>query len=203
VELLEARALELGVEITTGAARMELPDGPVIVATDLGSAAKLLDDPTIEWPRTSTAIYDIAFESRRGDTIAVLSLDDRIYASNYALSDPSVTLERENLIQASAGLHPGERGESAWERIEGVFDVAWPDWRERVTWQRKAVCEEAAGPADPPGTSWRDRPEIDRGDGRWLIGDCVAAPGVLSEVAFESAIQAAEKVTEKVLGVRA
>jgi len=65
------------------------------------------------------------------------------------------------------------------------------------------VCQDAAGPADPPGNSWRDRPAIDRGDGRWLVGDCVAAPGVLSEVAFESAIRAAQHVAEKLLGVRA
>ena len=203
VENLEAHALELGVRIVTGRTRTELPGGPVIVATDLDSAARLLDDASIRWPRTSTAIYDIALERRRADTIAVLSLDHRICASNYAHGDPSVTQKGENLIQASAGLRSGETGESAWARIEQIFDVGWPRWRERVTWQRKTVCEQAAGPADPPGSSWRDRPAIERGDGRWLVGDCVAAPGVLSEVAFASAIHAAERVVEKVLGARA
>jgi hypothetical protein len=203
VDILEARALELGVRIVTGHGCDALPDGPTIVATDLDSAAGLLGDSSVEWPRTTTAIYDIALEPRRGDAPAVLSLDDRIYASNYAHRDASVTPTGENLIQASAGLRTGEDGESAWLRIEGVFDATWPDWRRRVRWQRKAVCQDAAGPADPPGKSWRDRPAIDRGDGRWLVGDCVAAPGVLSEVAFESAIRAAEHVAEKLLGVRA
>ena len=203
VATLEERARSLDVRIVTGSARDALPDGPVIVATELETASKLLDDDTVAWPRTSTAIYDIAFEARRGDTTAVLSLDDRIYASNYASGDPSVTAEGGALVQASAGLRPGESHEHAWQRIEKVFDVAWPDWRERTNWQRKAVAVDAAGPADPPGTSWRDRPAIDRGNGRYLVGDCVAAPGVLSEVSFESAIRAADLVAEKHLGVRA
>ena len=44
---------------------------------------------------------------------------------------------------------------------------------------------------DLPGTTWRDRPAVDRGDGVFLAGDQVAAPGVLSEVAFASGIEAA------------
>jgi hypothetical protein len=43
---------------------------------------------------------------------------------------------------------------------------------------------------DLPGTSWRDRPAVDRGDGVYLAGDQVAAPGVLSEVSFNSALAA-------------
>ncbi|MFD9241902.1 FAD-dependent oxidoreductase, partial [Streptomyces sp. NPDC059556] len=43
-----------------------------------------------------------------------------------------------------------------------------------------------AGPA-PRG---RDRPAVDRGDGVYLVGDQVAAPGVLSEVSFTSAVEA-------------
>jgi hypothetical protein len=40
-----------------------------------------------------------------------------------------------------------------------------------------------------PGSS-PDRPRVDRGDGVFLAGDMVAAPGLLSEVAFASALQA-------------
>jgi glycine/D-amino acid oxidase-like deaminating enzyme len=203
VERLEMRAHELGVRVVTGQPRTTLPEGPVIVATDLESASNLLDDPSISWPRTSTAIYDIALETRRGDAPAVLSLDHRAYASNYAHGDASVAGAGESLVQASIGLRSGEQGEAAWSRIEALFDAGWPGWRERVTWRRKAVCENAAGPADAPGQSWRDRPAIDRGEGRWLVGDCVAAPGVLSEVSCESAIRAAAMAVEKVLGARA
>jgi hypothetical protein len=41
-----------------------------------------------------------------------------------------------------------------------------------------------------PGTTWRDRPAVDRGDGVYLAGDMVAAPGLLSEVSWASAIEA-------------
>ena len=47
-----------------------------------------------------------------------------------------------------------------------------------------------SGAVDLPGTSWRDRPAIDRGDGVCLCGDQVAAPGCLAEVSFASAIEA-------------
>jgi hypothetical protein len=40
--------------------------------------------------------------------------------------------------------------------------------------------------------TWQQRPAIDRGDGVFLCGDQVAAPGVLAEVSLASAITAAE-----------
>jgi hypothetical protein len=39
--------------------------------------------------------------------------------------------------------------------------------------------------------TWRDRPAIDQGDDRFLAGDAVAAPGLLSEVAANSGVDAA------------
>lgn len=47
------------------------------------------------------------------------------------------------------------------------------------------------GAVDLPGTTWHDRPAIDRGNGIFLAGDQVAVPGLLSEVAFASASRAA------------
>ncbi|NDZ83659.1 FAD-dependent oxidoreductase, partial [Streptomyces sp. SID10853] len=44
---------------------------------------------------------------------------------------------------------------------------------------------------DPPGTTWRDRPAVRRGDGVFLAGDRTAAPGMLAEVSFNSALEAA------------
>lgn len=46
------------------------------------------------------------------------------------------------------------------------------------------------GALDAPGSSWRDRPAVNRGDGVFLVGDMVAAPGLLSEVSWASAIEA-------------
>ena len=46
------------------------------------------------------------------------------------------------------------------------------------------------GALDPPGKTWRDRPQIDRGGGVFLAGDMVAAPGCLSEIAWASAVEA-------------
>ena len=98
------------------------------------------------------------------------------------------------------GVRPGETASQATERIEGVLDRSFPDWRSRLTWRRTGVVDGGAGPADPPGTSWRDRPAIDRGSGVWLAGDKVAAPGILSEASFESARLAAEAAVAKVSG---
>ncbi len=200
VDGLAARARELGVRIVTRERIRRLPDGPVIVAMSLEGAAEILDEPSLAWPRVETAIYDVAIETRRGDPAAVLSLDDRLYASNYSGPDPSSAPEGESLIQVSAGLREGEAAAAAWARIEGVLDLAYSDWRARVKWRRQAVAEGGAGPADPPGRSWHDRPAIDRGAGRWLAGDHVAAPGILSEVSFASGRRAAELAVASCLG---
>jgi hypothetical protein len=55
-----------------------------------------------------------------------------------------------------------------------------------------------SGALDMPGTSWRDRPALDRGDGVFLAGDMVAAPGLLSEVSWASAIEASRLALEAV-----
>ena len=49
-----------------------------------------------------------------------------------------------------------------------------------------------SGALDYPGTTWRDRPAVDRGDGVYLVGDLVAAPGLLCEVSCASAVQASQ-----------
>jgi hypothetical protein len=189
---LAGRAEELGVEIKLGSKLRELPSGPVIVATDLSTAARLLHAPELDWPRARTALFDVALRSQRGDPAAVLDVDERMYASVYSAGDASLAPPGEMLVQASAGLRAGEGREDTWLRMENILADSFADFRARVTWQRRAISEAGAGPADPPGSSWRDRPAIERGGGRWLVGDCVAAPGVLSEVSVASARIAAE-----------
>jgi hypothetical protein len=53
-----------------------------------------------------------------------------------------------------------------------------------------------SGALDPPGATWRDRPAIDRGGGVFVAGDMVAAPGLLSEVAWASAVEAAGRAVD-------
>ena len=57
-----------------------------------------------------------------------------------------------------------------------------------------------SGALDHPGHTWRDRPAVERGDGVFLAGDCVAAPGLLSEVAHTSGVQAGRAAAEAARG---
>jgi len=190
IHALATHAETLGVRIETGEKCKELPDGPVIVATDLRAARRLLDDPTIDWPTPRTAIFDLAIEPNKKDRTAVLDLDRGVYISDYSAYDRSLAPAGQHLYQCCAGLREGEELASGLDRIRAVLDLAIPDWQSRTLWKRQGLSE-GAGAADPPGTSWRDRPAIDRGHDRWLVGDRVAAPGILSEISFASARQAA------------
>jgi hypothetical protein len=87
-------------------------------------------------------------------------------------------------------LRPGESSPAALERLERLLDLGYPGWQERQTWRRQGLANGRTGALDLPGRTWRDRPAVDRGDGVFLAGDMVAAPGLLSEVSFASALQA-------------
>ncbi len=78
----------------------------------------------------------------------------------------------------------------------GCWTPPLADWRERETWRRRQVMDARSGALDMPGTSWRERPAVDRGDGVFLAGDMVAAPGLLSEVSWASAIEAGRLALE-------
>jgi hypothetical protein len=87
-------------------------------------------------------------------------------------------------------IRPDESADDAGLRLERLLDASFEAWRGRVTWRRRQVMDGRSGALDLPGATWRDRPAIDRGDGVFLCGDQVAAPGCLSEVSFASAIDA-------------
>jgi len=203
VDALERRALELGVEIQTRSKQSGLPAAPCIVATDLPAAARLLDEPGLAWPGVETALLDVALRRARRDPGAVLDLDLRVYVSRTSAGDDSLAPAGEQLVQAHAGMRPGESLGDAIARIEEVLDAGFRGWRDRCTWRNTARSRGGAGPADPPGSDWPDRPAIERGRGRWLVGDRVAAPGVLGEVAFESAQVAARAAVEHAAGRQA
>ncbi|MED7952475.1 NAD(P)-binding protein [Kitasatospora sp. NPDC058406] len=192
IDRMAARARELGVRIETGARVDDLPvgGGPVIVATSLDSARRLLGDDGLVWHSGRTLLLDLAVRSRRGDAFFVSDLDGPGWVERFTAQDGSLAPAGEELIQAQFPLAPGGRKEDGTARAERLLDLGFPGWRERVVWRRTAVAGGRTGAVDLPGTCWRDRPAVDRGDGVYLVGDQVAAPGVLSEVSFTSALEA-------------
>lgn len=191
IDRLLARALQLGVTVVSGTTVTELPDPPVIVATELRDARRLLDDdPSLEWTSGNAVCIDVALRHRRGDPFVVVDLQESGWIERYTAADRSVAPPGEELIQAQMPVAPGETHDAAAGRLEGLFDAAFPDWRARETWRRRQVMNGRTGALDLPGKSWRDRPAIDRGGGVFIAGDMVAAPGILSEIAWASAAEA-------------
>jgi phytoene dehydrogenase-like protein len=195
VESLERHARALGVEIVTDARVTELPAPPVIVATELADARALLRDDALNWPSGATVCIDLGLR-RRGDPFFVSDLDEAGAVERYTAADPSLAPEGEELVQAQMPIRPGEHPDAAARRLERLLDLALPDRRERETWHRRQVMISRTGAVDPPHTTWRDRPEVDRGGGVFLAGDMVAAPGLLSEVAWASAVDAAARAVD-------
>jgi phytoene dehydrogenase-like protein len=190
VAALEGRARQLGVEIETGHRVEHLPDPPVIVATELDRARALLGDPALDWPSGHAVCLDLGLIRRRGDPFVVSDLDEAGWIERFSAPDPSLAPRGESLVQAQIPVRPGESTEEAALRLEKLIDTALPDWRERERWRRRQVMKGMTGALDLPGMTWRDRPAIDRGEGVFLAGDSVAAPGLLSEVSVASALEA-------------
>ena len=190
VDGLAGRARHLGVRIETGHHVASPPSGPVIVATELAAARRLLSDDTLTWNGARTALLDLGLVARRGDPFVVSDLDEAGWVERFTAPDPSLAPAGHSLLQAQMGLRPGESLDSGVARIERLLDLAYVDWRTREVWRRRSVVDGKSGALDLPGTTWRDRPAIARGDGVFLAGDMVGAPGMLSEVAFNSALEA-------------
>lgn len=190
VASLEERARQLGVEIETGHPVESLPEPPVIVATELAQARELLGDESLAWPSGHTVCMDLGLEHRRGDPFVVSDLDEAGWIERFTAPDPSLAPDGEELVQAQIPVRPGESTDQAATRLERLLDVSLPEWRSRETWRRRQVMDGRTGALDRPGTTWHDRPAIDRGHGVYLAGDTVAAPGLLSEVAVASGIEA-------------
>jgi len=192
---LERRARELGVAVETGARVNVLPEPPVVVALSPARSARLLGDPGLAGRGTRTALLDVALTRRRGDPYIVLDLDASGWIETYTFADASLAPAREHLVQAQAGLAPGEALDSGVARIEAVLDLGFADRRDRETWRRRAVVTDESGALDLPGATWRDRPAVARGDGVHLVGDMVAARGLLGEVSANAALAAVRAVT--------
>ncbi|GAA1405024.1 NAD(P)-binding protein [Kitasatospora putterlickiae] len=192
IDRMTARAQESGVRIETGSRLEALPatNNPIVVATSLESARRLLGDPGLSGETGRTLLLDVALRSRRGDAFFVSDLDGTGWVERFTTQDASLAPAGEHLVQAQLPLSPDESKESGLARAEHLLDLGFPGWSERLVWRRTAVAAGRTGAVDRPGTTWHDRPAIDRGDGVYLVGDQVAAPGVLSEVSFTSALEA-------------
>jgi phytoene dehydrogenase-like protein len=193
VEALERRARDLGVEIRTGERVETLPDGPVIVALELRDARELLDDESLRWPSGRTVCLDLGITERRGDPWIVSDLEGAGWVERYSAQDDSLAPRGEHLVQAQMPIRPEESVDDAAARLEALLDASFENWRERVSWRRRQVMDGRSGALDMPGFTWRERPAVVRGDGVFLCGDQVAAPGCLAEVSFASAIEAGEQ----------
>jgi phytoene dehydrogenase-like protein len=187
---LRDRARALGVDMLLGERVQELPPAPVIVATELADARELLGDDTLRWLSGRSVCIDVALRHRRGDPFVVVDLQETGWVERYTAADRSLAPDGEELLQAQMPIRPGESPEAASGRLERLLDASYAGWRERETWRRRQVMDGRTGALDRPGTTWRDRPSVDRGDGVYLAGDMVAAPGCLSEIAWASAIEA-------------
>ncbi|MGP3773419.1 NAD(P)-binding protein [Streptomyces sp. SDT5-1] len=191
VDRMASRAWNLGVRMETLSRIDALPtDTPVVVATSLDAARRLIGDSSLTWQSGRTTLIDLAVRSRRGDAFAVSGIDFPAWLERFTAQDKTLAPHVESLIQGQVPIAPDESKADGSARAETLLDLALPGWRERTTWRRDALAQGRTGALDRPGTTWRDRPAIDRGDGVYLAGDMVAAPGVLSEVSFTSAIEA-------------
>ncbi|MFE3458567.1 phytoene desaturase family protein [Nocardiopsis aegyptia] len=189
VEHMAARARERGVRIETGTRVDTLPDTPVVVATSLAAARSLLGDDSLTWEGGHSLLVDVGL--RRGrDPFLVLDADQCGFLERQSLVDPTLAPAGESVVQAQMPVRPGESRAAVTERLEELLDDALPEWRDRLTWRRDQVARDRTGAIDLPGRTWRDRPAVGRGDGVYLAGDSVAAPGLLSEVSVTSAVAA-------------
>jgi hypothetical protein len=167
-----------------------LPEGPVVVAVEPAAARKLLGDESLRGADNRVALLDVAFRSARGDAYLLFDLDDAGFVERFTRNDRTLAPAGHDLAQGQIGLRPGESLDGGVERLEALYDLAFPSWREREVWRRRSVVEGRSGALDFPGTTWRDRPAVVRGDGVFLAGDWVAAPGVLAEVSWASGVEA-------------
>jgi putative NAD(P)-binding protein len=194
VAALERAARARGVHIRLASTVDRLPeDGPVIIAVPNRRAARLVGRE-LEWPTARTALLDVALRDAAGMPSIVLDLSPDlrgcVLAERFTAVDPSLAPPGVELLQAQLGVDPATGADDAVARLERTLD-AFGHWRPREVWRRSMIVEGASGAVDPVGTSWRDRPAIDQGDGRFLAGDAVAAPGLLSEVSVNSGVRAA------------
>jgi phytoene dehydrogenase-like protein len=189
---IEAYARKIGVIIELGSRVSSIGDGITIVATELESARLLLGDDSLDWPSGRTVLLDLGVKRDHRDLFVLSDLDTCGWLENFSLPDSTIAPQGEHLVQMQMPIDPDAAKADGIARLQAIADDALPEWRERTTYRLESLANARTGAVDFPGTSWRDRPAIDRGDGVFLVGDRVAAPGLLSEVSLNSGIRAAQ-----------
>lgn len=193
IDRMAVRATELGVTVTVDSRVDVLPEsGPVIVATELAAARTLLGDDTLRGESGNTVLLDLAVRSHRADRTLVFDLDEGGFHESYTMQDDTIAPAGESLYQLQLPVRAGQSPKQAQRRLARFADQLIPGRADRTTFQRTATAKGRTGALDLPGSTWRDRPAIDRGGGVFLAGDMVAAPGMRGEVAINSALLAAE-----------
>ena len=185
-------ARKLGVIIELGSRVSSIGDEITIVATELESARLLLGDESLDWPSGRAALLDLGLKRDHRDLFVVSDLDTCGWLENFTMPDPSIAPPGEHLVQMQMPVSQDSSKADGIARLEAIADHALPEWRERTTYRLESLANARTGAVDFPGASWRDRPAIDRGDGVYLVGDRVAAPGLLSEVSLNSGVRAAQ-----------
>lgn len=189
-----ARALGVAIELDAAVSASDLADrrdrGPVVLAVEPGAARRLLGPAVVAPDERRVALLDLGLAPGR-DPYLVMDLDEAVFSTRPSAVVGEVAPDGCDLVQMSVGMRPGEELDAGVARLEAVLDGASPDWRGRVEWRRRAAVREATGAVDLPGATWRDRPAVAQGEGLWLAGDWVAAPGHLAEVSCTSAVAAA------------
>jgi phytoene dehydrogenase-like protein len=188
VGLLAERAASIGVQIRTRTRVPAPPAGQTILATSLATARQLTGDKSLTWPGARVATFDVGLRADADPGwFRVMDLDDRIYAARYSVADPTLAPPGHELIQIAAACSPRERKTDAERRVHRLLDQTWPGWRAAVRWQRSSVRTHCTGAIDLPGTTWRDRPAISRGNTLAVATDQSAAPGLLAEAGITAA----------------
>ncbi|WP_433730435.1 NAD(P)-binding protein [Nocardia sp. CA-129566] len=199
IDRMETRATELGVGIETGSRIDQLPThGPVIVATNLPAARRLLGDDSLTWTSGHCALLDIAVTTGKSDRNLVFDLDEGGFHESYTMQDDTIAPPGESLFQLQMPIRTGEANADAHTRLQDFANLVVPGWRDRTKFTRTATANGRTGAVDLPGQTWRDRPAIARGDNVYLAGDMVAAPGMRGEISINSAVHAAREAVAAV-----
>ena len=181
---MAAHAWSLGVAVET-LARVDTRTlgelartGPVVVATSLDAARVLLDDPSLTWESGRTVLVDLALRTRRGDAFVVSDLDAPGWIERFTAQDPRLAPAGEQLLQGQFPIGPDASQGRGIARAEELLDLGFPGWRRARHLARRGPRGRphrapSTGPAPPGATG----PPSIRGDGIYLAGDQVAAPG--------------------------